>query len=695
MSKNFVLIVFILLVLYRAGSASEDFVLKTSEATLTIDLKGNLKIMLDKSDAIRINTPIKKIWNIIIKDKQTGKEYETSESQDFTINKEGDIIQINVSGLQVDNHILPVEARFTISVRDDAFCFSGSLKVNTEGWIFRDLEYPIIEGTGISGEKAGVYWPVGLGEHFADSREFGRRNYTYPSVYGSMPWFSINTPDAGIYFGSHDPALGMKDFYLACEKAVPVFKSGIKFPVFSGRYSVPDVIVKLFQGNWYECPKLYRSWFDRNFKLNSPPEWVKTDDGWLLAILKQQNGEVMWPYKEIDKLCDIAKQLKLRTIGLYGWAHGGHDRYYPGYFPDNLLGGREELVKAIERAHLKGMKIILYANSKVADVSTEFFRNLGNETMIFDEKTNPVLDVWRKHKNSTPVVFAQQCTGSEIWRKRMLDLALQAENLGADGIMMDQLGGTPKLCFSPYHDHLLPQESSDFRVRMIHEIQNHMKEVNPDFILMAEGQTDATINDIDYFHGCSSGYSIRANGFPELFRYTFPELIATQRNPNPMITVEEANFALISGLRHEIECRYPSDVKYLLEGTIPSEEDYADIYSPPEVGKIKQLPSWKATAYVRELIGFENSHAEFFRTGKFIAREGIHVSGDDIEANGFIKGNRIGVAVWNKNSKEKRSYSINVPGYHLVKASEPGKTEVNLTSPLDANSIRLLIYEKQ
>jgi hypothetical protein len=162
-----------------------------------------------------------------------------------------------------------------------------------------------------------------------------------------------------------------------------------------------------------------------------------------------------------------------------------------------------------------------------------------------------------------------------------------------------------------------------------------------------------------------------------------------------MITVEEANFAAISGLRHEIECRYPSDVKYLLEGTIPSEEEYADIYSPPEVGKIKQLPSREATEYVRELIGFENSHAEFFRTGKFIARDGIHVSGNDVEANGFIKGNRIGVAVWNKNCEEKRSYSINVPGYNLVKASEPGKTEVNLASPLDANSIRLLIYEKQ
>jgi len=222
-----------------------------------------------------------------------------------------------------------------------------------------------------------------------------------------------------------------------------------------------------------------------------------------------------------------------------------------------------------------------------------------------------------------------------------------------------------------------------------------MKEINPDFILMAEGQTDATLNDIDYFHGCSSGYSIRPYGFPALFRYTFPELVATQRNPNPMISREEANFASVNGLRHEIESRYPADVSYLLKGILPGNDDYLNIHTPPDITRVRQVPAREVAAYVHSLLEFENENSDFFRYGKFIALNGIRLEGTDITANGFVNGNRIGVVVWNINLTEKRNFSVSVPGYKPVKAAEPGKTEVNASPPLDANSLRLVVFEKE
>jgi hypothetical protein len=427
----------------------------------------------------------------------------------------------------------------------------------------------------------------------------------------------------------------------------------------------------------------------------NPPGWVKDNSGWLLAILKQQNMEVMWPYRDIDKLCDIADQFSLGTIGLFGWTYGGHDHLYPNYNPDPLMGGKEELKKAIENAHKRGKKIILYANGKIMDTSTDYYKYNGYETMLIQENRQPQIQYYIKQKNATPVIFAQGCTGSGIWRKTMYDLGLQAVSLGADGILYDQVGIMGiHLCYSKNHDHLPGMSDARNRLEMIAEISKDMKKINPDFIIMTEGTNDAIIRGIDFHHGCGMAAQPGPNAFPELFMYTFPELLKTQRNPNPMITKTDANYALVSGLRHEIETRYAGDVDYLLKGKLPVPEDYSNVVSTPDLGKMNLLPAAEATAYVRTLIQFEDNNPEFFRHGKFIARDGIEVSGDDIHANGFQNGNKIGVLVWNRNLSEKREFRISVPGYRIVKASDPTNRSAIQDSPLEPNSVRLIVFEK-
>jgi hypothetical protein len=359
------------------------------------------------------------------------------------------------------------------------------------------------------------------------------------------------------------------------------------------------------------------------------------------------------------------------------------------------MGGRKELEAAIKRAQERGIRIIIYANGKIMDTSTDFYEYNGFQTIVGDVNMRPNIQYYHKQKTSTPVIFAQACTGSDVWRRTMYELGVQAAKLGADGILYDQVGIMGiSLCYSENHDHRPGMSDARNRVQMIEEARNRAREFNPEFIVMTEGTNDAVMRRIDYHHGCGVGSAPSATGFPALFRYTFPELIKTQRNPNPMITRTDANFAAIYGLRHEMESRYPADVEYLLKGTLPTPASYSNVNYPPNLGKMNLLPQKEAAKYVHTLVEFEKDNSDYFWTGKFIDEEGIEATGDNILAKGFVNGNKIGVVVWNQHLTEAGDFSVSVPGYRLVSASEPGNKSVTATSPLSANSLRLIIFEK-
>lgn len=691
------IIIFLILffnVIINSLAASEIIDLKTSNAQLSIDQK-NLKITYNKGDIV-VNTPVNRLWEVTVKKQSNRAEYSFDNSSNVSISKDNDIIRLVVTKFSKDELSIPVKAEFTISVKDDAFCFAGLIRTASDEWELTELNYPNISGIQFKNGVPGIYWTNGLGQYFDNPDTFDKRSLEYPSGWATMPWLSINSMGAGLYIGSHDPLQGSKIFNLEYDKTAKKFNTQISVSVNGTEYSIPDVMIKPYAGEWHTASKFYRNWYDKHFKIIVPPDWVKDNSGWLLAILKQQNMEVMWPYKQIDKLCDIAEQFNLGTIGLFGWAYGGHDHLYPFYSPDNSMGGRLELEKAIERAHKRGIRIIIYANGKIMDTSTDFYKYYGFETMLVQKNLQPQIQYYIKQNNSTPVIFAQACTGSDVWRRTMYDMGLQAATLGADGILYDQLGVMlANSCFSESHNHKPGDTDPKFRVQMVNEARKKAREINPEFIVMTEAANDFVTKAIDYTHGWGASCAPTPNGFPELLRYTFPEFIATQRNPNPMITRTDANYAAIYGLRHEVETRYPGDVAYLLNGTLPTKESYSNVVSPPDIKKMNIEPANKATHYVHSLVEFETANADFFRRGTFIDVEGIEVKGADILAKGFVNGNRLGVVVWNQNQTEKKDFSVSVPGYRFVKSSKPGDSnESGSLSQLEANSIGILIYEK-
>jgi hypothetical protein len=154
-----------------------------------------------------------------------------------------------------------------------------------------------------------------------------------------------------------------------------------------------------------------------------------------------------------------------------------------------------------------------------------------------------------------------------------------------------------------------------------------------------------------------------------------------------------ANYACVYGLRYEIESRYAPDVRYLKEGVIPTRADYADILSPPSIAMMAATPPAEATRYLRQLVEFQRRHAALLLRGRFVDDRGFQFKGERLIAKAYAAGNQLGVLVWNPTDKPA-TFSLNVPKARLVAAAEPERGKVEAFSPLPAQSVRLLLWQK-
>ncbi|WP_139785101.1 DUF6259 domain-containing protein [Parabacteroides sp. Marseille-P3160] len=663
---------------------------KGVDATLNIDMNGSV-IIKNIEWNVQNHAMSDGFCRINLSSRKTNREYELIQHKVSV--KESDMdYRIECNDFYIENKALPIKVILDVKKIDNAFSFSGEIQNESDDWVINSIDYKLA----ITGESPQLYWPYGLGEYIKDLNTLGARLLQYPSGHNaSLPWFTLNNGKTGLYIGCHDPAQQPINFRLNHDNNKNELIADISISLHKSNGAIPKMIIYPYAGKWHQAARYYRQWYDQFFSIASPPQWVINDTGWLLAILKQQDGEIMWKYNDLDKLCDIAERHNLTTIGLFGWAHGGHDHLYPDYVPDHLMGGRAALKEAIKRVQKRGLRVILYANGKIMDTSTDYYHDLGIETMLVQKNLRPDIQFYIKQRNVTPVIFAQACVGSEIWRKTMVDLAFQALSLGANGILYDQIGVLEPLpCYSDRHDHMLGESDIKSRVELIKEINEKTKAVKSDFIVMTEGVNDVISKDIDYTHGLGKASSPAPNGFPELFRYTFPEFILTQRNPNPAITRTNMNYATVYGLKHEIESRYNGDVKYLMTGVLDIDE-YSNVVSPPDFASIQLAINEKAVEYVHSVIAFEKKNADLLMHGRFVDEEGVIIdSKDDIIAKAFLKGNKMGVIVWNRNLEKKGNFKISAPGFLLKCASDPRSDKTEAFSPIDPNSIRLLIFEQ-
>ena len=583
---------------------------------------------------------------------------------------------------------------------------SWTIHARHEGseWTLEEIEGPelyVEKSEGIS-----LLLPDGLGTRTENPHTIKSVDLSYPSGRCTMAWSAMAGPRGGWYLGRHDRSIsalwwraeGTGDGTRWWLSQKPWLRPGAEWT------SAP-IVLRAYAGEWQEAARSYRRWADEWFSRTSLATWPQEQTGWFLAILKQQNGAIYWNYHDLHKVWKLALDHGLSAVGLFGWAHGGHDRYYPDYHPDPAMGGESVLREALAEARKLGLRTVLYANGQLIDNSTEFYRWQGNDACAWQPNHEPSTSSIRKFNSSTPVTFSCGCFGAPIWQAQLRKLAVAAERLGADGILYDQIGVSPGYpCHNPSHHHPTPDAArAEQRVEFYGRLCQEMRAINPEFTIMTEGIFDALTPHMGWFHGWGTGFAPKPiyefigegkNDFPGLFRATFPEVPLIQRFSTPALDAAQANHALLHGLSHEIEARWPADVRYLEHGEKPADDAFADCtYYPPDLKLMQRISTAESRVYIKGLCEFATRHADLLRHGAYLGDEGI-AGHEGASATSRLNAQSAGVIVVNSGEHPVKVLPT-FRGLAAVSAHEPGSENdaVDPASPLAPEGIRLYRYK--
>lgn len=540
----------------------------------------------------------------------------------------------------------------------------------------------------------------------------------YPSANQSMQWNEFTGPEGGLYVASHDPEYRFKHFITRFNPGTGKVSYGIEHMMtcFSGEsVTTPGTIIWPHKGDWHTAADRYSEFYHANMTFVEKPSWVDESTAWMLTIMKQQNNELMWPYASIGReMTDVAKARGYNMLGLFGWTVGGHDKYYPEYDPDPVMGGEQGLRDGIAEAHERGMKVILYVNGQLIDTEgTKFWGELGEDMVVRNADGSDYHQMWQKYKDFPARHHGMVCQSDPRWKDIMLDLAMQMHSYGADGIIYDQLGTTNiTYCYAPNHGHTVPAiVYSQDKADNLKYVEQKMKEVDPDFIVITEGICEYELNSVSMFHHASGkggnnlfyteealndyiGGSPAGSYFGQMTKYTIPEWTSTNRIQAPVNNRESLNYCILIGMRPEIECRYTPDVLYLEEGRMPRDDDYSNMVSKVDFSMVKSLDVDDAREYSRQVNEFLLANADLFFKGRFLDTTGYGIStaSKAVRSSAYLSGERLGIVVWNTSRTESADYSLSVPGYKLEGVVSPeGDATPGSLAP---SKLCLAIYSK-
>lgn len=558
------------------------YTLQNRLTSLTFDPQGALLALINRQTGRNYVAQPSIPWKLIYSDDDCLEREITAEEQEPPQVEIGpQHLTFTYPHLHTGQGTLDIALRLTVQVHGEEETLWRAAIDNRAPVMVREVWFPWLRGIVSVGRDPAhdcLAWPAGCGQRIPNplarlggdhsfrgySLEYNRLRGLYPGPL-SMQWLDLYTADAGLYLASYDPSLATTCLHISkqFDPTETLALAIVKYP-FAGQgasWDSPPAGVAAHTGDWHWGARRYRAWANAWMQTPKPPGWVQRMPGWVCTIMKHQYGEINWDYPGIGQLLTEAQSVGLDTLFLFGWYQGGHDNGYPtSYDPDPLMGGAEGLRAALADVRRRGGRAILYTQGRLLDPAADYYAHTGHRIAarsVWGQPYQESYTFWgpgtlldaASHKQ-----FAIACPGCPEWGEQLLAQGHAVHRLGADGVLFDQIGGQPPYpCFAEGHGHATPAEAFGApQLRNLRALREEFKAVDAEFSLVVECLTDALAGYVDVTHGAWPGFQHGPESMPELFRYTFPEHILTDRMTERE-DLAEAGFAFVNGLRFNVE----------------------------------------------------------------------------------------------------------------------------------------------
>ena len=629
----------------------------------------------------------------------------TATGQQPAVHGSDDAIHVDYGCLVSGTDTLDVSLNLTITLENGQVHFAAALENREPHTIVREFQYPLVgnlalpEGYKLLTTHTGgqifedPVWKIANVDtralYMTPAQKFRQYDLQYPRNAASNCFAFVGEKD-GLYFGSHDPSLQQTWHGLRAypDEGTIGHTTGDFKHLEAGFYRYPNAmcgdrwtndasVIVPYRGDWTETSRLYRAWADTWWKHGPVPQWVQDMTGWQRIIFKHQYGEYLRTYRDLPgHIADVGDSVGCDAVLAFGWWDEGMDNGYPNYTVDASQGGDEGWKQAIADYRARNGRLLLYYNGRLIDVESDFYRSgeaskVSNHDNTGDEFTEHYKFTGEGttlgYYDSRTFVIADM--SKRAWRDKLLEMADRAMDYGADAVFYDQLGVAEEF---PNWDLSREYPVQDvftgrYKADALQEIRDRIKARNPEFALGTEWLSDCTSQFCDFVHIVE--FTALPESFPEWFRYTFPEVIWSDRCVRDDNDVpRRVNNTLLKGLRNDIEvfrCR----------------------------GLIDETPVYQA--HLARVNAIRHRFPELLLEGRFAFQDDFSCSNEAIVAREFVNGNRMAV-VATYLGKGRASGRIDAPGWEAAEHAVIGDARVRGNRlDLGQNDVAVVVFEKR
>ena len=699
--------------------SQNSFILKNSKIEVSIDENGNL-ISLKNKNTEKNYASGKPIWRLYFDNKrQKDNEILAKENKPF-IEQYGNQIIIQYEALRIKNEIVKISLILKVSLEENQVRFASELKNNEAHTVIRELQYPLVANCQLPTDHQllNTHWG---GQVFKDpKKQIKSANASYPPYYPpSQNFLQMDTKfgDAGaslasncfafigdkegLYFGSHDETFQATGHGLRLYPS----KKFVFDEIEAGFYKYPNIlageswscnanVIAPYSGDWHQTSKLYRTWVNTWWKHREEPQWVKEMKGWQRIIMKHQYGEVLFPYTDLGtRVKTVGERVGLNTTLVHGWHNGGHDNDYPNYVADSFQGGDAVIKKQIADFQKDGGAVLWYYSGRLIDKASDFYRfNGGNKLVIRDNTGSEVNDSYRFRGPGTFTgsfdsrTFAVSEFRNPLWINELKKMADQAISFGAKSVFYDQMGSGEQPNWDLSKEFPIPTvKTIGVKGKVLGELHDYIDKKDKNIAIGIELLSDVTAMHVDYIHGRYGATEVlnpdwevrgekpRTTNFIDWFRYTFPEIILSDRDIRDDSDIERrVNHTVLKGLRNDVEI-------YRCRALIDETPHYQEYLT-----KINQL---------------KDRFKDFLLLGRYLDTEGLQHTNSDIEARRFDNGNKMAIVLTqshlasaNTNLKIPNGYTYFEFGQVGVAEIQTNKDEININ--LKKHDLVVVVFKK-